>query len=202
MHGWSCISNNFAATKRRHCQKSKFCRHLKVRFCELMSAHFLSQVRKRCKKCDVEFGRYFCEVCRLYDDVDKKQFHCEQCGICRYKSYSRTIALLVFLAQHRAFIFIASLFCSFGISLLSCTLGYAYNEYDYDEHPAKTSTFKTMTAMLESSVSALFCFFLLAISRTQCFWEPKGFVERDEAKYSFHPLLMSINVRCRLVNNA
>jgi len=28
-------------------------------------------------------GKYFCEVCKLYDDVDKGQFHCDGCGICR-----------------------------------------------------------------------------------------------------------------------
>jgi len=37
-----------------------------------------------CKQCGVVFGSaHFCRVCRLYDDVDKGQFHCEGCGICR-----------------------------------------------------------------------------------------------------------------------
>lgn len=40
-------------------------------------------VNRCCASCGVEFGRYFCSICRLYDDKDKKQFHCDQCGICR-----------------------------------------------------------------------------------------------------------------------
>ena len=34
--------------------------------------------------CDTVFGEaHFCAVCKLYDDTDKGQFHCEGCGICR-----------------------------------------------------------------------------------------------------------------------
>lgn len=40
-------------------------------------------VSSHCVSCGVEFGRYFCSICRMYDDTDKGQFHCELCGICR-----------------------------------------------------------------------------------------------------------------------
>jgi len=34
--------------------------------------------------CDTVFGSaHFCAVCKLYDDTNKGQFHCEGCGICR-----------------------------------------------------------------------------------------------------------------------
>jgi len=34
--------------------------------------------------CGIVFGgAYFCAVCKLFDDVDKGQFHCDGCGICR-----------------------------------------------------------------------------------------------------------------------
>jgi len=34
--------------------------------------------------CDVVFGSaYFCATCKLFDDEDKGQFHCDGCGICR-----------------------------------------------------------------------------------------------------------------------
>ena len=37
-----------------------------------------------CRKCEASFGAYFCSVCNLYDDdLTKKQFHCDKCGICR-----------------------------------------------------------------------------------------------------------------------
>ncbi|KAK7502165.1 hypothetical protein BaRGS_00006529 [Batillaria attramentaria] len=35
------------------------------------------------KNCGNEFGKYFCERCRLFDNDDKNQFHCDKCGICR-----------------------------------------------------------------------------------------------------------------------
>ncbi|KAL9247191.1 hypothetical protein vseg_020648 [Gypsophila vaccaria] len=42
------------------------------------------QVAKVCSNCGVNMGEYFCEVCKFYDDeIDKKQFHCDECGICR-----------------------------------------------------------------------------------------------------------------------
>jgi len=41
-------------------------------------------VAASCSSCDIIFGAaYFCPICRLYDDKDKKQFHCDGCGICR-----------------------------------------------------------------------------------------------------------------------
>ena len=33
-----------------------------------------------CKCC---FGKYFCDKCNLFDDIDKDQYHCDKCGICR-----------------------------------------------------------------------------------------------------------------------
>jgi len=36
-----------------------------------------------CRKCNLQFGKYFCYECKLYDDEDKQQFHCQGCGICR-----------------------------------------------------------------------------------------------------------------------
>ncbi len=33
--------------------------------------------------CALTFARYFCPICRLYDDNEKGQWHCEGCGMCR-----------------------------------------------------------------------------------------------------------------------
>ncbi|KAL3868795.1 hypothetical protein ACJMK2_041555 [Sinanodonta woodiana] len=41
------------------------------------------KVNRQCESCETLFGHYFCEVCRLYDDTEKGQFHCDKCGICR-----------------------------------------------------------------------------------------------------------------------
>lgn len=55
----------------------------KVQKVKCAKCHHVQQVQKSCEKCDTVFGWYFCEVCRLYDDEDKGQFHCEGCGLCR-----------------------------------------------------------------------------------------------------------------------
>ncbi len=41
-------------------------------------------MHQKCEGCGLEFGKYFCSKCNLFDnDVTKQQFHCEACGICR-----------------------------------------------------------------------------------------------------------------------
>lgn len=46
-------------------------------------------VNKYCIGCGICFGMYYCQMCILYDDIDKGQYHCEKCNICRlYKTKS------------------------------------------------------------------------------------------------------------------
>nr|XP_047905673.1 RING finger and CHY zinc finger domain-containing protein 1 [Anser cygnoides] len=40
------------------------------------------QAQQRCEGCQSLFGEYYCGVCHLFDR-DKKQYHCDECGICR-----------------------------------------------------------------------------------------------------------------------
>ncbi len=38
----------------------------------------------KCASCGVSFGLYTCLQCNFFDDdLSKKQFHCDKCGICR-----------------------------------------------------------------------------------------------------------------------
>ncbi|XP_041359367.1 RING finger and CHY zinc finger domain-containing protein 1-like isoform X2 [Gigantopelta aegis] len=55
----------------------------KVTTIKCLKCDTLQEVRSKCKKCGIVFGNYFCEICRLFDDKDKEQFHCDRCGICR-----------------------------------------------------------------------------------------------------------------------
>lgn len=42
------------------------------------------EVQQVCINCGVCMGRYFCETCKLFDDdISKRQYHCNGCGICR-----------------------------------------------------------------------------------------------------------------------
>ncbi|AUF82230.1 E3 ubiquitin--protein ligase MIEL1-like protein [Tetraselmis virus 1] len=40
-------------------------------------------VSTKCKDCGVTFGEYSCMICNFFEDTDKQQFHCAECGICR-----------------------------------------------------------------------------------------------------------------------
>ncbi|GAB4829688.1 E3 ubiquitin-protein ligase miel1 [Ancistrocladus abbreviatus] len=75
------------------CDRIFICRHCHNETMSLLSdpkeRHELvrrevNQVAKVCSSCGVNMGEYFCEVCKFYDDeTEKKQFHCDECGICR-----------------------------------------------------------------------------------------------------------------------
>eukprot|EP01022_Parablepharisma_sp_SALTPOND_P008058 TRINITY_DN135130_c1_g1_i1.p1 TRINITY_DN135130_c1_g1~~TRINITY_DN135130_c1_g1_i1.p1 ORF type:complete len:432 (+),score=-13.07 TRINITY_DN135130_c1_g1_i1:100-1296(+) len=42
------------------------------------------QVQEKCTNCGVAFGKYYCSICKLFDNnTTKGQFHCDGCGICR-----------------------------------------------------------------------------------------------------------------------
>ncbi|XP_006825159.1 RING finger and CHY zinc finger domain-containing protein 1-like [Saccoglossus kowalevskii] len=48
-----------------------------------LKCQHVQEVLKKCCNCGVDFANYFCSVCRLYDNADKGQYHCDDCGICR-----------------------------------------------------------------------------------------------------------------------
>lgn len=54
--------------------------------CKRLSAHCVARNRRlnKCVNCGVCMGKYFCNICKLYDDdTSKQQYHCSGCGICR-----------------------------------------------------------------------------------------------------------------------
>jgi RING finger/CHY zinc finger protein 1 len=49
-----------------------------------MHCEEIQKSQRTCQKCDKKLGEaYYCPHCNLFDDVDKGQFHCAGCGICR-----------------------------------------------------------------------------------------------------------------------
>jgi RING finger/CHY zinc finger protein 1 len=40
-------------------------------------------IKQYCENCNECMGNYYCDICHLFDDDDKQQFHCEKCNICR-----------------------------------------------------------------------------------------------------------------------
>jgi RING finger and CHY zinc finger domain-containing protein 1 len=61
----------------------KLDRHNVVKVHCMNCSHDVSPPSQSCPHCAIIMGNYFCAKCVLYDDVDKGQFHCDGCGICR-----------------------------------------------------------------------------------------------------------------------
>ncbi|XP_029019375.1 RING finger and CHY zinc finger domain-containing protein 1 [Betta splendens] len=54
----------------------------KVREVQCSECQTVQQAQQMCQQCHVLFGEYYCSICHLFDE-DKKQYHCQPCGICR-----------------------------------------------------------------------------------------------------------------------
>eukprot|EP00937_MAST-01D_sp_MAST-1D-sp2_P006490 g6490.t1 len=49
-----------------------------------MECHEVQSVSAACRACNKPFAKYFCSVCKFYDDAeDKDIFHCDKCKMCR-----------------------------------------------------------------------------------------------------------------------
>ncbi|CAB3257906.1 unnamed protein product [Arctia plantaginis] len=73
------INNNEALNAEPSKEKRIGCAHYKRR------AKFVTPCcnKEVCENCGVRFGKYTCLICNLFDDDDKRQYHCDGCGICR-----------------------------------------------------------------------------------------------------------------------
>lgn len=54
-----------------------------VKIIKCMRCDTQQQAGPTCVTCSVTLGAYWCSLCVLLDDVDKGQYHCDKCGICR-----------------------------------------------------------------------------------------------------------------------
>uniref|UniRef100_A0A8B9Y7D7 Ring finger and CHY zinc finger domain containing 1 n=1 Tax=Bos mutus grunniens TaxID=30521 RepID=A0A8B9Y7D7_BOSMU len=54
----------------------------KVKEVQCINCEKIQHAQQTCEECSTLFGEYYCSVCHLFDK-DKKQYHCENCGICR-----------------------------------------------------------------------------------------------------------------------
>ncbi|KAF9975524.1 hypothetical protein BGZ73_000828 [Actinomortierella ambigua] len=64
------------------------CDHAIVRtdtkFMLCMHCKSIQPAAQNCKDCHKQMARYYCNVCKLWDDDPKKSiYHCDDCGICR-----------------------------------------------------------------------------------------------------------------------
>ncbi|XP_039272006.2 RING finger and CHY zinc finger domain-containing protein 1-like [Styela clava] len=53
-------------------------KHIKCNNCSTVQ-----EVSPECKVCSTNFGKYHCSICNMFDDRDRKQYHCDDCGLCR-----------------------------------------------------------------------------------------------------------------------
>uniref|UniRef100_A0A8D0QYK8 RING finger and CHY zinc finger domain-containing protein 1 n=2 Tax=Sus scrofa TaxID=9823 RepID=A0A8D0QYK8_PIG len=54
----------------------------KVKEVQCINCEKIQHAQQICEECSTLFGEYYCSICHLFDK-DKKQYHCENCGICR-----------------------------------------------------------------------------------------------------------------------
>ncbi|KAL0040618.1 hypothetical protein WJX77_012540 [Trebouxia sp. C0004] len=74
-------SENEVDPKKRHDLERKNVKELVCALCDTRQP-----VNQHCQHCFVTFGVYSCMECIFFDDeTAKKQFHCDDCGICRGK---------------------------------------------------------------------------------------------------------------------
>jgi len=43
----------------------------------------MQDVGEKCVNCGETFAKYFCDVCKFYEDEDKNIYHCSDCNLCR-----------------------------------------------------------------------------------------------------------------------
>ncbi|PNJ48763.1 RCHY1 isoform 10, partial [Pongo abelii] len=52
----------------------------KVKEVQCINCEKIQHAQQTCEECSTLFGEYYCDICHLFDK-DKKQYHCENCGI-------------------------------------------------------------------------------------------------------------------------
>ncbi|PXF43484.1 Zinc finger protein BRUTUS-like [Gracilariopsis chorda] len=72
----------------RHCHDHDSMDHSMVRYdtklVRCMLCNTVQSVSSTCTNCKKPFARYFCAVCKFYDDTPGKSiYHCDKCKICR-----------------------------------------------------------------------------------------------------------------------
>ncbi|KAK3858841.1 hypothetical protein Pcinc_034996 [Petrolisthes cinctipes] len=80
-----CCKNNYVC---RFCHDETESHQLdraKITQVECLECGFEQDITNTCANddCAVQFGKYFCSLCKLFDDEDKGQYHCDGCGLCR-----------------------------------------------------------------------------------------------------------------------
>jgi RING finger/CHY zinc finger protein 1 len=54
-----------------------------VNMIECKQCHMRQSPSNTCMSCGIQFGEYYCDICRLWMASNKQPFHCSSCGICR-----------------------------------------------------------------------------------------------------------------------
>ncbi|CAD7693783.1 unnamed protein product [Nyctereutes procyonoides] len=54
----------------------------KVKEVQCINCEKIQHAQQTYEGCSTLFGEYYCSICHLFDK-DKKQYHCDNCGICR-----------------------------------------------------------------------------------------------------------------------
>jgi RING finger and CHY zinc finger domain-containing protein 1 len=55
----------------------------KIEQVKCTNCNTIQNTKQQCSTCQTIFGLYYCNICHLFDDIDKGQYHCFECGFCR-----------------------------------------------------------------------------------------------------------------------
>jgi len=67
----------------------RFCRvemmdNKAIRLIKCLSCNTVQYPTQYCSNCYIEFAKYFCPICKIYDDNPyKDHYHCDFCGVCK-----------------------------------------------------------------------------------------------------------------------
>jgi len=79
-----CCDEWFTCRLCHDAESDHVCDRKSIQEVKCMSCNTVQPVAAECRNCKISFARYFCEICRLYDDSPGKPlYHCDKCGICR-----------------------------------------------------------------------------------------------------------------------
>lgn len=79
-----CCDEWFTCRLCHDAESNHVCDRKAIQEVKCMRCNTVQPVAAECCNCKITFARYFCKICRLYDDSPGKPlYHCDKCGICR-----------------------------------------------------------------------------------------------------------------------
>ncbi|OIW08413.1 hypothetical protein TanjilG_03089 [Lupinus angustifolius] len=89
------LDSNKNSVEINHLDRHDIPRHeVKKVICSLYDTK--QDVQQYCTSCGVGMRKYYCGTCKFFnDDISKEQYHCDECGICRYVTWKMAVEVYI-----------------------------------------------------------------------------------------------------------